>query len=48
MITAAALLLFTLLCAYLSGDREWANVTKAERNDLVFDGRHRGYVRQLS
>ena len=43
MITAAALLLFTLLCAYLSGDREWANVTKAERNDLVFDGRHRGY-----
>ena len=43
MITAAALLLFTLLCAYLSGDREWANVTKAERNDLVFDGRHQGY-----
>lgn len=43
MITAAALLLFTLLCAYLSGDGEWANVTKAERNDLVFDGRHRGY-----
>jgi protein TonB len=43
MITAAAILLFTLLCAILSGDREWANVTKPERNDLVFSGRHRDY-----
>lgn len=43
MIIAAAILLFTLLCVALSGDHEWANVTRPERNDLVFDGRHRSY-----
>lgn len=43
MIIAASILLFTLLCAMLAGDREWANVTKPERNDLVFQGRHRDY-----
>ncbi len=43
MIIAASILLFTLLCAALAGDHEWANVTKPERNDLVFQGRHRDY-----
>lgn len=43
MIIAASILLFTLLCALLAGDREWANVTRPERNDLVFQGRHREY-----
>lgn len=43
MITALLLLLFTALCAVLSADHAWDNVTKPERNELVFDGRHRGY-----
>lgn len=43
MLTAALLLLFTLLCIMLSADRAWDNVTKPERNALVFDGRHRDY-----
>lgn len=43
MLTAFLLLLFTALCVLLSADRAWDNVTKPERNSLVFDGRHRGY-----
>lgn len=43
MITTVLLLLFTVLCALLSADHAWDNVTKPERNALVFDGRHRGY-----
>mgnify|MGYP000873798047 CR=1 FL=1 len=43
MITTVLLLLFTVLCILLSADRAWDNVTKPERNDLVFDGRHRSY-----
>jgi protein TonB len=43
MIIATVVLLFTLLCMLLAGDREWANVTRPERNDLVFAGRHRDY-----
>lgn len=43
MITAIALLLFTILCIVLSGDGAWDNVTKPERNELVFEGRHQGY-----
>jgi len=43
MIIAASILLFTLLCMLLAGDHEWANVTRPERNDLVFQGRHRDY-----
>ena len=43
MITAAALLLFTLLYLAFTMDRAWSNVTLPERNDLVFEGRHQGY-----
>ncbi|MBL7984909.1 MAG: energy transducer TonB [Flavobacteriales bacterium] len=43
MLTIALLIVFTLLCILLSGDRAWDNVTKPERNDLVFQGRHRAY-----
>jgi periplasmic protein TonB len=43
MITAILLLVFTLLCVLLSGDGAWDNVTQPKRNDLVFEGRHRGY-----
>ncbi len=43
MLIATLLLLFTLICILLSADRAWDNVTKPERNELVFDGRHRGY-----
>lgn len=41
--TIVLLLLFTTLCILLSADHAWDNVTKPERNDLVFDGRHRAY-----
>lgn len=43
MLTVALLALFTLLCVLLSADRAWDNVTKPERNALVFDGRNRSY-----
>jgi protein TonB len=43
MTTAAALLLFTLLCLAFGLDRAWSNVTLPERNELVFAERHRGY-----
>jgi protein TonB len=43
MLTVALLALFTLLCVLLSADRAWDNVTKPERNALVFDGRNRAY-----
>ncbi len=43
MLTVALLTLFTLLCVLLSADRAWDNVTKPERNALVFDGRNRNY-----
>ncbi len=43
MITLLLIVLFTVLCIALSSDRAWDNVTKRERNDVVFDGRHRGY-----
>ncbi len=43
MLTTLLLLLFTALCVLLSADRAWDNVTKPERNSLVFDGRHRAY-----
>lgn len=43
MLIAAVLLLFTLLCIALSDDRAWDNVTRATRNQLVFDGRHQAY-----
>ena len=43
MFTAALLLLFTFLCILLSGDGAWDNMTQPKRNELVFDGRHRGY-----
>lgn len=43
MLTVALLVLFTLLCMLLSADRAWDNVTKPERNALVFDGRNRNY-----
>jgi periplasmic protein TonB len=43
MLIAALLILFTALCVLLSGDGTWDNVTKPERNELVFDGRHRNY-----
>lgn len=43
MLIAAALLLFTFLCAVLSDDLAWDNVTRATRNELVFEGRHRSY-----
>ena len=43
MITAAVLILFTLLCVAFTMDRAWSNVTLPERNDLVFEGRHREY-----
>jgi periplasmic protein TonB len=43
MLTVALLALFTLLCLLLSADRAWDNVTKPERNSLVFDGRNRAY-----
>ena len=43
MMTLFLIVLFTILCIALSGDRAWDNVTKPERNEVVFDGRHRGY-----
>ncbi|MBL0044176.1 MAG: energy transducer TonB [Flavobacteriales bacterium] len=43
MFTAALLLLFTMLCILLSGDGAWDNMTQPKRNELVFEGRHRGY-----
>lgn len=43
MVTAAALLITTLLYLILTVDHAWNNVTLPERNELVFDGRHRGY-----
>lgn len=43
MLTVALLALFTLLCVLLSADRAWDNVTKPERNALVFNGRNRSY-----
>jgi len=43
MITAAALLIITLLYLAFTMDRAWSNVTQPERNELVFEGRHRGY-----
>ena len=43
MLTVVLLVAFTLLCVLLSADRAWDNVTKPERNALVFDGRHRSY-----
>ena len=43
MITIVALALFTLLCLALGAGRTWSDETLMERNELVFDGRHRNY-----
>lgn len=43
MLTVALLALLTLLSVLLSADRAWENVTKPERNELVFSGRHHEY-----
>lgn len=43
MLTVVLLTLFTLVCVLLSADHAWDNVTKPERNSLVFDGRNRSY-----
>lgn len=43
MLTIVLFLLFALLCVLLSADRAWDNVTKPERNDLVFTGRNHHY-----
>lgn len=43
MITLLALALFTLLCLLMAPGHAWDNLTVAERNTLVFQGRHQAY-----
>lgn len=43
MITATALVLFTLICLALGMGRAWSDETRTERNALVFEGRNQEY-----
>lgn len=43
MLTVTAILLFVLLNLALTMDHAWSNATLPERNELVFEERHKGY-----